>query len=177
MLDRGITRRLFVVPLANNDHGKTHIIGALVRHGERRTLAAVQRSARALRSPWGRAIDALVFPRSYQEALAREFGSIAQALNSVDATWRERDLVILPSHLEATDCATMIDLAHGAGFDAVAVNILLDPTEITRCQACLSLPWNERWTLSNDRVTDHTGQLESLGHDLWGWVAAALERR
>ena len=80
MLHRAITRRLFVVPLANNNHGKTHLIRALVRQAERRDLQQVQRGARSLWSPWGRAVDALVFPRSYQETLASEFGSVEQAL-------------------------------------------------------------------------------------------------
>jgi len=47
----------------------------------------------------GREIDALVIPRSYQETLAGEFGSVEQAFNGVDSSWRQRDVVILPSHL------------------------------------------------------------------------------
>ena len=70
MLNRAITRRLFIVPLANNNHGKTHLIRAMVRQGERRDLQVVQRGPRSLASPWGRTIDALVIPRSYQETLA-----------------------------------------------------------------------------------------------------------
>jgi hypothetical protein len=177
VLRRGITRRLFVVPLANNDHGKTHIIRALVRQGERRDLQVIHRAARTLSSPWGRAIDALIIPRSYQETLAGEFGSVEQALDGVDPSWRQRDLVIFPSHLVSGDCATIIDLAHGAGFDAITVSVLLDPAEITHSQECLSLAWDERWTLSNDSAADPMGQVDALGHDLWVWIAAAIERR
>ena len=176
MLLRSITRRIFVVPLANNNHGKTHIIGALVRQGERRDLRVVQRAPRTMTSPWGHAIDALIIPRSYQETLAGEFGSIEQALNGVDSAWRQRDLVILPSHLVPGDCATIIDLAHGAGFDAITVCVLLDPEEIAQYQGCLSLPWDERWTLSNDRTAEPGGQVDALGHDLWAWIATALGR-
>jgi hypothetical protein len=176
VLRRSIAHRIVVVPLANNDHGKTQIIAALVRQGERRALQVVSRAARVLTSPWGRTIDALVIPRSYQETLAREFGSIEQALNGVDTSWRQRDLVILPSHLVPADCATIIDLAHGAGLDAIAVATLLDPTEIVQSQPCLALPWDERWTLSNDRAAEPAGQVDALGHDLWTWVAATIER-
>jgi len=89
------------------------MIRAIVRQGERRELEVVQRSARILSSPCGRPVDALFIPRSYQETLAVEFGSVEQALDGVDPSWRQRDLVILPSHLVPDDCATIIDLAHG----------------------------------------------------------------
>lgn len=177
MLNRGITRRLLIVPLANNNHGKTHLIRAIVRQGEHRDLQVVQRGPRSLSSPSGRPVDALVIPRSYQETLAGEFGSVEQALNTVDPSWRQRALVILPSHLAIPDCEAIIGLAHGAGFDAIAVSILLNPGEIAQSQGCLALSWDERWTLSNDQTADHAGQVEALGHDLWVWIAAALERR
>jgi hypothetical protein len=119
----------------------------------------------------------LIIPRSYQETFAGEFGSIEEALNQVDSNWRQRDLVILPSHLVPADCATIIELAHGAGFDSIAVNILLEPNEIVQYQGCLLLTWNARWTLSNDALADPQGQLDALGHDIWAWVAAALEHR
>lgn len=59
MLPRAIIRRLFIVPLANNDHGKTTMIRSLVRQGERRDVDIVRRASRTLYSPWGRVIDAL----------------------------------------------------------------------------------------------------------------------
>ena len=177
MLPRAMTRRIFVVPLANNDHGKTTIIRSLVRQGERREVKVVQRNPRTMWSPWGRSIDALVIPRSYQETLEGEFHSIEAALKGVDPLWRQRDLIVFPSHLKPTDCTTMIKLAHGAGFDAIAVPILLQAKELPKYQDCLELPWNERWTLSNDKRANSAGQIEALGHDLWAWVAAALEHR
>jgi hypothetical protein len=94
----------------------------------------------------------------------------------VDSAWRQRDLVILPSHLVPEHCANTIELAHGAGFDAITVVVLLDPGEIAQCQACLRLPWDERWTLSNDQTAKPIGQIEALGHDLWAWIAGALGR-
>lgn len=177
MLARSITRRLFVVPLANNDHGKTTMIRSIVRQGERRDVDVVRRAARTLYSPWGRVIDALVIPRSYQETLEGEFGSVENALNGVDNSWRQRDLVIFPSHLVPADCKVLVELAHGAGFDAVAVPVLLQPSELMKCAGCLALPWNERWTLSNDIAENPSPQIEALGHDLWTWIAAGLEHR
>jgi hypothetical protein len=177
MLSRAITRRLFVVPLANNNHGKTTMIRSLVRQGERREADVVRRGPRTMWSPWGRSIDALIIPRSYQETLEAEFKTIEAALKGVDPLWRQRDLVVFPSHLESDDCETMLKLAHGAGFDAVAVAILLQAKELQQYQDCLELPWNERWTLSNDKTAKSKGQIEALGHDLWAWVAAALEHR
>ena len=177
MLPVAITRRIFVVPLANNNHGKTTIIRSLVNQGERKTLDEVKRGARTMQSPWGRSIDALIIPRSYQETLEKEFGSVKNALNSVDKDWRTRDLIVFPSHLISTDCATMIKLAHGAGFDAISVPILLHPRDMSQYETCLELPWNERWTLSNNKKAKFTAQIEALGHDLWSWIAAALEHR
>ena len=176
-LTPAITRRLLVVPLANNRHGKTQLVRAVVRQGERRDVQQVQQGPRVLASPWGRSVDALVIPRSYQETLARKFRSAGQALNAVDHAWRQRDLIILPSHLKVAHCASIIKLAHGAGFDAIVVSILLRPAEIAKSERCLTLAWDERWTLSNDHTAEPAGQVEALGHDLWTWIAAALERR
>lgn len=177
MLARAITRRLFVVPLANNGHGKTTMIRSIVRQGERRDVDIVKRAPRTLYSPWGRVIDALVIPRSYQETLEGEFGTVEDALDGVDNLWRQRDLVIFPSHLVPADCKVVVELAHGAGFDAVAVPVLLKPSELKKAAGCLALPWNERWTVSNDATDKSAPQVEALGHDLWAWIAAGLEHR
>jgi hypothetical protein len=177
VLPRTITRRIFLVPLANNDHGKTTIIRSLVRQGERSLVKVVKRGVRKLLSPWGRRIDALVIPRSYQETLSSEFKTVENALNSVDPLWRQRDLIVFPSHLYSEDCEEMIRLGHGAGFDVVVVPVLLQTGEIAKYQSCLELYWDERWTLSNDKEIDNEGQREALGHDLWAWVSAALEHR
>lgn len=177
MLSKSITRRIMVVPLANNDHGKTTMIRSLVRQGERRNLDKVKRVPRWLTSPWGRPVDALVIPRSYQETLANEYGSVEAALDGVDSSWRERDLIIFPSHLVAADCDAMIELGHGAGFDVIVVPILLQLSELSQYRDCLSLAWDERWTILNESTEDSRGQIEALGHDLWAWVAAALEQR
>lgn len=172
-----ITRRLVVVPLANNDHGKTTIVRSIVRQGARSDIDTVRRAVRQLTSPWGRPIDALVIPRSYQETLQNEFGSVETALYGVDQLWAERELIIFPSHLVHTDCDALIKLVHGAGFDAIAVAVLLQTAELPKYKSCLALAWNERWTVLNEKSDNPSGQIEAIGHDLWAWIAASLEHR
>ncbi|HEX5342758.1 MAG TPA: hypothetical protein VFX55_09710, partial [Duganella sp.] len=87
------------------------------------------------------------------------------------------DLIIFPSHLDPVDCQEMLRLAHGAGFDVIVVPVLLQTSELPKYRSCLELSWDERWTLSNDRKLNNLDQREALGHDLWCWVAAALEHR
>jgi hypothetical protein len=166
-----------VVPLANNDHGKTTMIRSLVRQGGRYNLDKVKHSPRLLTSPWGRSIDALVISRSYQETLANKYGSVKAALDGVDSSWSMRDLIIFPSHLVIGDCDSIIALAHGAGFDTIVVPVLLQSSELPQYHGCLSLAWDERWTILNEHTEDPLGQVEALGHDLWVWIASALERR
>lgn len=177
MLSDSITRRIFVVPLANNNHGKTTIIRAIVNQGARRPLKLVSRGTFTLTSPWGRSIDALIIPRSYQETLRDDFGSVENALDNVDPEWRIRDLVIFPSHLVRKDCRDMLKIARAAGFDVIVVPIFLDEKEVPKFGPCLSLLWNERWSLLNLRTEDSTGKLVALGNDLWAWISAALEHR
>jgi hypothetical protein len=153
------------------------MIRSLVRQGERCNVEVVRRAVRTLYSPWGRLIDSLVIPRSYQETLEAEFGSVEEALDGVDALWRRRDLVIFPSHLDLADCRTMLKLAHGAGYNVIAVPILLESDKLPNYVDCLELSWEERWTISNDVTEDWGAQVEALGHDLWAWIAAALEHR
>lgn len=153
------------------------MIRSIIRQGERHALDKVKRCVRQLTSPWGRSIDTLVIPRSYQETLESEFSSVQNALDQVDSMWRERDLVILPSHLTAGDCQEIIRLAHGAGFDAIAVPVILQTSELPSYEDCLSLSWDERWTLFNEHSNDPIAVAEALGHDLWVLIAAAIDSR
>lgn len=80
-----ISRRLFVVPLADNDHGKSTMIRALVSQGQARAVKLHKKRVRAFISPWGRPIDAYVFGRSYQEVEKGEHGSVEAALDTNDS--------------------------------------------------------------------------------------------
>lgn len=176
-----ISRRLFVVPLANNDHGKTTMIRSMVEQGEGSKHQKLQKKHRKLVSPWGREIDAYVFNRSYQEVERSQHGSVSEALNQNDPLWRTRELVIMSSHVargDHSDIQEMIDLAHSAGFDIIAVSVILtrdtgdnrgDFADIWR------MNWDERWTVPNPWINgDPIGQNEALGRDLWAWVCKAL---
>lgn len=167
MIQYTIARRLFVVPLANNDHGKSALVRALLSQATQRSWQRPQRGARELWTPWGRHVDSYVFIRSYQEELASNYKSVSKALEGEDPNWASRDLIILPSHLNPSHCTHMIALAHAQGFDAICVPVLLDMTELPRYSSCLELPWDERWTLSNPTSQDPTAQVDALGRDLW----------
>jgi len=123
-----IARRLFVVPLADNAHGKTTMLKALVSQGGQPQFTRLRKGARLLTSPWGRCIDAYIFGRSYQETEKQQHESVVDALDASDAQWRERELIVFPSHVSDSDddVEGMIDIAHEAGFDAICVTVLFD---------------------------------------------------
>ncbi len=177
-----IARRLFVVPLANNNHGKSTMIRALVSFAISKEIQTHKKGVRAMFSPWAlRMIDAYVFGRSYQEIEKGKYGSVEATLDANDANWRTRELVIMPSHVaiaDHRDIQDMIDLAHSAGFDVVAASVILsweggdnraDFPDIWR------MPWDERWTIPNPWTDDKSeAQLEALGRELWTLICRKL---
>jgi GTPase Era involved in 16S rRNA processing len=171
-----ISRRLFVVLLANNDHGKSTLMNALVSQG----LGAAspgRKGARSLVSPWGREIDAYVFVRSYQETEKSEHGSVVNALDANDPSWRERELIIFPSHRShsSSDLDEMIEAAHSGGFDAICATLIVDGTdERDRIENAWRKNWDERWTLPNPQTEHWREQVEAIGRDLWTWICRAL---
>lgn len=180
-----IARRLFVVPLANNNHGKTTMVRALVKQGQGSSIKSVKKGNRLMTSPWGRRIDAYVFGRSYQEKEKKPSGSVEAALDGNDPAWRTRELVIMPSHVSGImngkgqddDIDQMIDIAHSAGFDVICATVIFTGEEgedRTQFAAIWRKPWDERWTIPNPRPLKTDGQLEALGRDLWTWVCKAL---
>lgn len=169
-----IVRRLFVVPLANDAHGKSSLMRAFVNQGQQNNLTSPKRAVRSLETPWGRDVDALVFIRSYQETLKDTYKTVVNALNKEDRLWRGRELIVLPSHVDEQHCTEMIDAAHSAGFDAIVVPVILKDGEIKKLSACLNLNWDERWTLGNPTSDSWKAQVSALGADLWTWIAGSL---
>jgi len=198
-----IARRLFVVPLADDAHGKTSMIRALVSQAEGYGYSPPHPQKeqdgrpRQWLSPWGRVIDAYVFPRSYQEREKQPCGSIEGTLDKNDKKWRDRELIIMPSHISdiaderhgnVDDIDQMIEAAHGAGFDIICATVLFTDKEGSYellKPANLSLiwrkNWDERWTIPNKRLVNVAkddphlmGQLDALGRDLWTWICEAL---
>lgn len=175
-----ICRRLFVVPMADDLHGKSTIIRSMVSQASARKIGLHRKKRRDLVTPWGRPVDAYIFGRSYQEVEKGHYGSVSDALDGNDPDWRHRDLIVMPSHISKSDIPdmqSMIDLAHPAGFDTVAVPIVYwDENGDNRANLApaLALNWDARWTVPNEWRTDPEGQLLALGNDLWSWISRAL---
>lgn len=176
-----ICRRLFVVPLADDMHGKSTIIRSLVSQAVRKDIDLHKKNVRKMITPWGQTIDAYVFGRSYQEVEKNTHGSVRAALDNNDADWEKRELIVMPSHIggsgDIADIEEMIRLAHSAGFDAIAVPIVYinDKGDNRAALApALALNWEARWTVSNPWQKDPDGQLLALGNDLWSWISRAL---
>jgi len=171
-----ILRRLFVVPLADNDHGKSHLVRGLLAQGSGRPIPINRpRGPVVLQSPWGRSINALVYGRSFQESEVNAHGTVERSLTAVDPEWRTRDLIILPSHLVRADVRQMVRLAHHNGFDAISVAILLNNQERQDYEDCWRVSWDERWNLPNPEVEDRwEEQVRALASDLWTRICEAL---
>lgn len=175
-----ISRRLFVVPLANNNYGKTTIIRALASQGMGMDFKKYPKGARQLETPFGRPVDAYIFGRSFQETEKSTYESVEAALDGNDPKWRTRELIIMPSHVgknDQTDIQHMIDVAHSAGFDAVAASVILTTdTGDNRHNfpPIWRMNWDERWTIPNPWSSDPDGQLQALGRDLWSWISNTL---
>ena len=171
-----ILRRLFVVLLANNSHGKSHLMNSLLSQG----LGAPspgRKGRRRLRSPWGRRIDALVFVRSYQETEKNQHENVVAAIEAEDSEWYSRELVILPSHLNREDVRQMIAATHENGFDAVVASILLSDEERRGYRECWAEDWDERWNIPNPTTDENwEAQVDALGRNLWTWICQAMCR-
>lgn len=132
-------------------------------------------------------IDAYVFIRSYQES-EKERGSVVAALDHNDSQWRERELIIFPSHVtdptSPTDIDKMIEAAHTGGFDAICATIIFTGVNPEpRFADIWKKGWNKRWTIPNVRIEapdTHQGrprwtsQIEALGRELWVWICRGL---
>lgn len=166
------------MPLAQNNHGKSTAMRALLSQGLG-TASPRPKGARRLVSPWGREIDAYVFVRSYQEKEKKPHRTVKKTLDANDMSWRERELIVLPSHVHkcSSDIEEMIDAAHSAGFDAVCASLIITGDGGDDRQGFANIwgkSWDERWTLLNPRAENWKPQVEAIGRDLWTWVCRAL---
>lgn len=173
-----IVRKLFVVPLAENNHGKSTMIKAMVSQGLGQSVALQKKGVRKLTSPWGRPIDAYIFGRSFQEVEMGKHKTVERALRANDAEWQSRELIVMPSHVTgcAGDTSAMIVAAHSAGFDAVCASVMLSSssTPMSDYSQIWQGAWDERWTIPNPEQKMPIGQLEALGSDLWTWICQEM---
>ena len=171
-----ISRRLFIVLLANNNHGKSSLVQSLLSQGLGQSIKNLPKKVRDLTTPWGRKIDAFVFVRSYQETEKAHYKTIVEALDANDQDWRERELIFFSSHVNGDSkkhTQQMIDAAHEAGFDVIAASLILD-NDRKDYDKIWSQNWDERWTLPNPKTKDWKGQIDALGRDLWTKICSKL---
>jgi hypothetical protein len=171
-----IVHRLFVVLLAENDHGKSNLVQSLVAQGLGLSPGRLQKQRRLLTSPWGRPIDSYIYVRSYQEAEKGHWRTVRRALDENDPAWFERELILMPSHAERNDARQMLRAANEAGFDTVCATVIVDDSDPSVCAPIWSLAWDQRWTIPNPRSEDWRGQVDALGRDFWTWICGALNR-
>ncbi len=158
-------RKLFVVPIAENNHGKSLVIRALVRLAGARTTGW-KRLDVALMAFSGQRISALIFPSSLPEMKGREPHKTTpeEFLRALDRRWWTYDLILLPIHEDAADADELIALGQRHGYDMIAVTITRDETIISPShQDCLCRPWDERWTIRNPTLPRFQVERKKLG--------------
>lgn len=148
-----VVRKLFIVPLAENDHGKSSVVRAMVQLATGRP-APWKKAAHILATPTGARLSALVFPSSYQEQEKRKGNSVSEALSGLakssgTSPWFTYDLIVYPSHDERLDLIAMFEEGHGHGYDMLAVSVTLDELFPPAHKDCLTLPWNARIMVRN----------------------------
>ncbi|MDE1155342.1 MAG: hypothetical protein PW735_06370 [Acidobacteriaceae bacterium] len=147
-------RKLFVIPLAENNHGKSLIIRALVRLAGA-SVTGWKRQAMILTTLSGQRISALVFPSSLSEMQHREPAKTTAEdfLKDLDRCWWTYDLIILPSHENPIDIDALIHLGQRHGYDLIAVSLTKNERVLSAAHRdCLEKRSDERWTLRNHRM-------------------------
>ena len=183
-------RKLFLVPIAENNHGKSLILRDLVRIGTGE-YTGQKRRALILTLPTGQRVSTLFFPSSISEQVGRNGSlTIQKALETLDKRWWTYDLIILPTHENVEDCQSMIRLGNRHGYDMIAVSFIKKEEFSIMHHDCLELPWGERWTVRNYHLPSFTvdkiegkraqitkkakAQVMSLAAHLWARVGTAM---
>lgn len=190
-----VVRKLFVVPLGENNHGKSSIVRSMIQIAKGEP-APWKKAAHILTTPTGARISSLAFPSSYQEQEKPKGNSVSRALSDLakangKSAWFTYDLIIYPSHDDRADLETMLDLGQGCGYDMVAVSITLDESYPPAHQDCLKLPWSERWVVRNHKLrqfkakgaedknllltSQARAQIDMLAAQLWSQIDRARQ--
>jgi len=173
-------RRIFLVPLANDEHGKGRIINGFISQARHDYYVSANKNPYTLTSHANDKIDAFIFPRSYYEVEKGEYNTVRDCLYDHDSFWERLDLIVLPNHTydrDFDDNKQMVRCARDAGFDPICVPILFDAEYPSSVHEHLRLKWSERWTIFNadrEHSTSMDQQLRSIGKDLWWRVSKEI---
>jgi hypothetical protein len=163
--------------------GNPRSCGGLIRYATGRNLIHPQKGNYTLKTSDEAELDSYIFVRSYQETEKEKHGSILKCLDANDRNWRERDIIMMSSHIsqrDTSDIDEMIEVAHANGFDVIAVSVLRNAGELRqhRNGAWKSKNWDERWVIWNTsrRNNNLPAVLDGFGVNLFLKIAtAALE--
>lgn len=179
-IDTRLVRRVFVVLLADGNHGKSTLIQRLISLGQHWKYQRAHKGARVMRSFEGREIDALIFPRSFQEIEGKDHDTPREALDAIDPKqWFKRELIVMPSHVNLADVKAMLETAHSAGFDAVCASMMHLERDWHDYPKVWALDWDERWTLVNRETgprKEIEGGLNALAASLLSRLSALIYR-
>lgn len=164
-----LRRKLFIVLLGDDKHGKSTILQELAEFGSKHQKSYHPNRPIGLLKLYceNTVVDAYIFRRSYQEYLMTEKGykeEIERAIEKeVGADWFNKDLIIMPLHCSCRSKVSGVDLARrlidfvrGYGFDVIVAYIILDSDELKNkncCREILKLSWDKRWELYNPRIS------------------------
>ena len=162
-----LRRKLFIVLLGDDNHGKSKLLQKLAEFGSKHQKS-YPRAIKHLKLYCGNAVvDTYIFRSSYQESpsLAGHYNKdIERAIrDKIGEDWFTKDLVIMPfrcecgSKINSVNLARrLIDFAHSYGFDVIVAYIILDSDELKKkncCRDILKLNWDKRWELYNPRIS------------------------
>lgn len=176
-----IQEKYFIVLLAENNHGKGHILKSFVEQSGQKFG---QKSHKSFSFPHGK-IESYIFCRSFFEEELATHGTPYKALvhnieKNRNIKWYEKDLIIMPSHSHVTlnkdseaHVKAMIETAHKYGYNTIVAYIIKDKDldlTVTSLQNILSYPWGKRLQLNNTDTNQETvwkQQCEDFGKQLY----------
>jgi hypothetical protein len=176
-----IQEKYFIVLLAENNHGKGHILRSFVEQSGQKFG---QKSHKTFSFPQGK-IESYLFCRSFYEEEFNKHKTPFRALvhnieKNRSSNWYEKDLIIMPSHSHVTQnknseahVKSMLETAQQFGYNTILAYIIKDQNldfSIPSFQNILSYPWGKRWQLNNPDSTKESvwkQQCKDLGKQLY----------
>lgn len=176
-----VRKKLYLVVLGENDHGKGHIVRSMIRASSLNESDNSRKGRRRLPNPKGTIIRSYVFPRSFQETEKDDYheptpkARIEACLNANDPNWKSKDLIVMPSHIMEAATEAMISVAHSWGFQAACAYVNLYDDDLKSFGETLSQEWDERWEIKNLQDDDNwEHQCRELGFRLFWRISKYL---